>query len=151
MLAKATPEEVRQEPAPTREKIQQLQEAMLELRTDMPEPEHFFAPGMYGRRLPIPAGMLVVGKTHKHAHLMMVLQGKAEIVTEFGRDLVEAGHISVSQPGAKRVVLTLEDTVFVTVHHNPDDVEDLEIIEKNHIEDEDFKLEYHEDIRRLSS
>ena len=122
---------------------------MLELRTDMPEAEHFFAPGMYGRRFSMTAGMLVVGKIHKHAHLMMVLKGRAEIVTEFGRDLVEAGHVSVSQPGAKRVVLAIEDTVFMTVHHNPDDELDLEAIEEQHIEDENFQLEYHEDIRRL--
>lgn len=136
---------------PTRQKIQELQQSMLELRCDMPEAEHFFAPGMYGRRFSMPAGMLVVGKIHKHAHLMMVLKGRAEIVTEFGRDMVEAGHVSVSQPGAKRVVLALEDTVFMTVHHNPEDVEDLDEIEAQHIEDEDFKLEYHEDIARFLS
>lgn len=136
---------------PTRQKIQELQQSMLELRCDMPEAEHFFAPGMYGRRFCMPAGMLVVGKIHKHAHLMVVLKGRAEIVTEFGRDVVEAGHVSVSQPGAKRVVLALEDTVFMTVHHNPKDVEDLDEIEAQHIEDEDFKLEYHEDIARFLS
>lgn len=134
---------------PTREKIQQLQDAMLEIRSDMPDAEHFFAPGMYVRKLVIPAGMLVVGKTHKFSHPMMVLKGKAEVITEFDRTIVEAGHVSISQPGAKRVVLAIEETVFVTVHHNPDDVQDLEIIEAHHIEDEDFKLEYHHDVRRL--
>lgn len=136
-------------PNPTREKIQQLQQSMLELRCDMPEAEHFFAPGMYGRRFSMPVGMLVVGKIHKHAHLMMVLQGRAEVITEFGRDIVTAGHVSVSQPGAKRVVLALEDTIFMTVHHNPDDCLDLEVIESRHIENEDFKIEYHDDIRRF--
>jgi len=135
---------------PTREDIQSLQEAMLDFRCDMPEAEHFFAPGMYGRRLTIPAGMLVVGKIHKHSHLMMVLKGRAKVITEFGFDIVEAGHVSVSQPGAKRVVETIEETTFVTVHHNPEDVEDLEVIEREHIENEDFKLEYHKDIRRLT-
>ena len=77
MLAKAIPDEIPQESPPSRKKIQQLQDTMLELRTDMPEAEHFFAPGMYGRRFTMPAGMLVVGKIHKHAHLMMVLKGRA--------------------------------------------------------------------------
>jgi len=135
--------------APTREKIQQLQELMLHTRCDMPEAEHVFAPGVYCRKFFMPAGMLVVGKIHKHSHLMMVLKGKAEIVTEFGRDFVEAGHISVSQPGAKRVVLAIEDTLFVTVHHNPDNTKDLEVIEKEHIENEDFKIEYHQEIKGL--
>lgn len=124
-------------------KIQNLQNSMLEIRTDMPDPRHLFAPGMYGRELIIPAGMLVVGKIHKHSHLLMVLKGKSVIISQFGREIVEAGHFSVSQPGVKRVVLALEDTVFVTVHHNPENVEDLDVIEQQHIEDENFNLEYH--------
>lgn len=130
-------------PLPTRERIQELQEAMLGVRCPMPEAQHYFAPGMYGRTLVIPAGMCVVGKIHKHSHLMMVLQGKAEVVTEFDRTIVEAGHVSISQPGAKRVVTAIEDTMFMTVHHNPKNTENLEIIEKDTIENEDFKLEYH--------
>ena len=123
--------------------IQQLQESMVPIRDDMPEAEHFFAPGMYGRRFPMRAGDLVVGKTHKHEHLMMVLKGRAHIVTEHGRETVEAGHVSVSPAGAKRVVLAIEDTIFMTVHHNPEDTQDLKLIEAEHIKDEGFKPEYH--------
>jgi hypothetical protein len=123
---------------PPRDRILELQDALVPFRIPLPEPEHYFAPGMYGRTLEIPAGMLVVGKTHRHQHLMMVLKGHAVIITEFGRDEVKAGHISVSQPGAKRVVLALEDTLFVTVHHNPSNTEDLEDIEAEHIVAEDF-------------
>lgn len=137
------------EATPTREKIEQLQQSMLELRCDMPEAEHYFAPGVYGRRFTMPAGMLVVGKIHRHAHLMMVLAGRAEVITEFDRAVVSAGHVAVSQPGAKRVVLALEDTVFMTVHHNPSDTQDLQDIESEHIEDEGFKLEYHTAIEGL--
>lgn len=134
---------------PTKEKIQQLQESMLEIRTDMPEAVHHFIPGVYCREFTMPAGMLVVGKIHKHSHPMMVIEGRAEIVTEFGRDIVEAGFCAVSPPGAKRVVLALEDTTFMTFHHNPDGVCDLEIIEAQHIEDENFQLEFHQSIERL--
>jgi quercetin dioxygenase-like cupin family protein len=121
---------------PTREKIQRLQETMLPMQTEQPEPRHFFAPGMYMRELVVPAGMLMVGKIHKHAHFLMVLKGKAEVISEFGRMIVEAGHLSVSPSGVKRVVLALEDTQFVTVHVNKNDSQDLEIIESEHIEPE---------------
>jgi hypothetical protein len=144
MLADSTPTNIANaSKLPTREKIQQLQESMLEIRSPMPDPEHFFAPGMYGRKLVISAGTLVVGKIHKHSHLMMVLQGKAEVITEFDRTVVGAGHVSVSQPGAKRVVLAIEDTTFMTVHHNPKNTENLDDIETEHMESEDFKIEYH--------
>ena len=127
-------------PVPTREQITLLQEAMLPIQSDQPEPKHFFAPGMYLRELTIPAGMLMVGKIHKHGHFLMVLKGRAEVISEFGRMTVEAGHISVSPPGVKRIVLALEEVQFVTVHLNPTDTEDLVLIEAEHIEREELGL-----------
>lgn len=99
---------------------------------------HFdhFAPGVYLREFHMQAGDLVVGKTHLHAHPMLVLKGRALVVSEFGRQEVAAGHISISQPGAKRVVLALEDTVFCTVHPNPDDCRDMGVIEARTIKPE---------------
>ncbi len=121
---------------PSRERIQDLQNAMVPIQCEQPEPRHFFAPGMYLRELVVPAGMLIVGKIHKHEHFLMVLKGKAEVISEFGRMTVEAGHISISPAGVKRVVLALEDTQFVTVHVNKDDSHDLTVIEAEHIEPE---------------
>lgn len=123
-------------PAPTREQIVRLQEAMLPQQCEQPEPTHFFAPGMYLRELTVPAGMLLVGKTHRHTHFLVVTKGRAEVISEFGRAVVEPGHISVSQAGVKRVVLALEDTQFITVHLNPSDTQDLAIVEAEHIEPE---------------
>jgi hypothetical protein len=125
-----------QNPSPTREQIIRLQEAMLPQQCEQPEPTHFFAPGMYLRELTVPAGMLLVGKTHRHAHFLVVTKGRAEVISEFGRSVVEPGHISVSQAGVKRVVLALEDTQFVTVHLNPSDTQDLTVVEAEHIEPE---------------
>jgi quercetin dioxygenase-like cupin family protein len=120
----------------TREAICALQESIIPFACEQPEPIHRFAPGMYMRELTIPAGMLVVGKIHKHEHFLLVMSGRADVVSEFGRDTVTAGHISISPAGVKRAVLALEDTRFVTLHHNPEDIEDLEIIEAQHIEPE---------------
>ena len=121
---------------PTLDQIKRLQEAMAPIQCEQPDPKHFFAPGMYLRELTVPSGMLIVGKIHKHAHFLMVLRGRAEVVSEFGRAIVEAGHISISPPGVKRVVLAIEDTQFVTVHVNKDDSQDLAVIEAQHIEAE---------------
>ena len=122
--------------APMRDQIVRLQEAMLPIQCEQPEPKHFFAPGMYLRELTVPAGMLIVGKIHKHEHFLLVLKGRAAVISEFGRMTVEAGHISNSPAGVKRIVLALEDTQFVTVHANKSDSQDLEIIEAHHIEPE---------------
>lgn len=132
--------ELSQQLAPSREQIVRLQEAMLPNQCEQPEPTHFFAPGMYLRELTVPAGMLLVGKTHKHTHFLVVTKGRAEVASEFGRTVVEPGHISVSQAGVKRVVLALEDTQFITVHLNPSDTQDLAVVEAEHIEPEILEL-----------
>lgn len=127
-------EELRE--APTRDQILRLQAAMVPIQVSMPEAGHYFAPGMYGRTLLVPAGMTIVGKTHRHAHLLMVLKGHATVASEFGVEELRAPYIGVSQPGVKRVVHAHEDTLFVTVHHNPSDTEDLDEIEAHHINGE---------------
>lgn len=125
---------------PTREQIVQLQSAMLPIQCAQPEPGHHFAPGMYLRELLVPAGMLLVGKIHKHAHFLFVMRGRAHVISEFGRTEVEAGHFSVSPAGVKRVVLAIEDTLFVTVHVNKDNSRDLNVIEAEHIEPENLSI-----------
>lgn len=129
-------------PAPSRETVMQLQAAL----EDMPDAmgaeecedkfnEHFFAPGMYGRLMHIPAGMCIVGKIHKHAHINVITRGRVKVVSEFGEDLYEGPKIWVSEPGTKRAVYALEDTDWMTVHANPDDLTDVREIEKQVIAD----------------
>jgi len=128
--------------------IQRLQSAMLPIQTEQPEPLHYFAKGMYLRELTVPAGMLIVGKTHLHEHLLVVVSGEAEIISEFGREVVKGGHISTSQAGVKRVVLAKEDTKFLTLHLNPTDTQDLEVIENEHIMKEELLLDNQTELLR---
>lgn len=136
-IADAVRELACEKPAlPTREQILVLQAAMFPIQCEMPEAVHHYAAGMYAREFSMPAGMTVVGKKHLHQHFMMVLKGRARVVTEFDDTEVVAPFIHVSQPGAKRVVYAIEDTTFVTVHLNPSDTHDLDVIEAEHIEPE---------------
>lgn len=91
--------------------------------------EHFFAPGVYGRKMTIPKGLCVVGKIHKHAHLNVITKGVIKVVTEFGEDIYTGPRIWVSEPGTKRAVYALEDTEWMTIHHNPSDTTDIREIE----------------------
>lgn len=126
---------------PSYEKIMELQNSMIDIQCEQPIPTHFFAEGMYLRELTVPAGMLMVGKIHRHEHFLIVTKGKAIVVSEFSRDMVEPGHISVSKPMSKRVVLAIEDTQFITIHLNEKNSKDLEEIEKYVIiKDEDYLL-----------
>ena len=79
--------------------------------------QHHFAPGAYGREMRLPAGLVVVGKIHKHAHINVISQGRVRVFTEQDGVLeLEAPCTFVSHPGTKRVVLVLEDTRWTTVH-----------------------------------
>ena len=128
-----------------RKKILHAQDAMIdavesgELADAMPSLEltHSFAPVVdeygcctYARQMFIPAGTMIVGKIHRHAHHNFIMQGLIEVATEHGTELLEAPCVFVSEVGTKRAVRALEDTIWVTVHltkHSEE--EDLDKIE----------------------
>lgn len=124
---------------PTRADLQRLQSAMLPLATELPQPEHIFHPGWYERRLLVPAGMLIVGKIHRHDHILGVISGHALVISAFGRLEVRGGFLGKSNAGVKRAVLAFEDTLFVTLHSNPKDERDVAVIEAQHIEPEELR------------
>ena len=79
--------------------------------------QHHFAPGAYGREMTLPAGLVVVGKIHKHAHINVISKGRVQVFTEQEGVLELAAPCTfVSSPGTKRVVHVLEETVWTTVH-----------------------------------
>lgn len=91
--------------------------------------EHFWADGAYGRQITMPACMLVVGKIHRHAHVNVISKGHCLVFTE-GEGIVElkAPCTFVNSPYTKRVVWTIEETVWTTVHvTDAKDVADVEV------------------------
>ena len=87
--------------------------------------KHTFVNGIYTREIFIPKGMLVVGKIHKHAHPNFLMSGDVSVLTEEGAKRLKGPMALVSPAGTKRLLYTHEDTVWVTVHANPDNKEDL--------------------------
>lgn len=89
---------------------------------------HHFAPHSYGREMFLPAGLVVVGKIHRHAHISVISKGRVQVFTEHdGVQELSAPCTFVSHPGTKRVVHVLEDTVWTTVHvTDKTDIEDIE-------------------------
>ncbi|MFZ6780260.1 hypothetical protein ACO0LD_25790 [Undibacterium sp. Ji83W] len=117
-----------------RDLILRLQDQMLSARdtgnfTEMDFPvRHFFAPGSYGREMTLPAGGLIIGKIHKHAHLNIISKGHVAVLTEDGPVEFRGPCTFVSSPGTKRVVLVHEETIWTTIHVT--DETDLEKIEE---------------------
>ena len=104
-----------------REAIMRLQDAIVYGGLDVGPAacpvQHHFAPGAYGREMTLPAGLVVVGKIHKHAHINVISKGRVQVFTEQDGVLELAAPCTfVSSPGTKRVVHVLEETVWTTVH-----------------------------------
>lgn len=90
--------------------------------------QHVFAPGAYARTMRIPAGTVIVGKIHKHAHLNILSQGTVCVMTETEGDRQLTGPLTmVSPPGTKRAVYAVTDAVWTTIHlTNSTDLEEIE-------------------------
>lgn len=92
--------------------------------------KHSFADGMYVREIFIPKGMILCGKIHKHDHPNFLLKGEVEVFTESnGLEKLVAPMSIISKAGTKRIVNALQDTVWVTVHANPNNLKDVDKIE----------------------
>lgn len=95
--------------------------------------KHTFANGIYIREMFIKEGGLVVGKLHKESHVWFLLKGKIEVATEEGLSYYTAPCYIQAPARTKRVIFAFEDSIFVNVHPNPNQIEDLEELENIYV------------------
>lgn len=96
-------------------------------QTEMPL-KHHFAPGLYMREIFMPAETVVIGRIHKTEHFNILVKGSCLIVNDDGsREVLRAPMVFVSKAGVQKVLLILEDTIWMTTHVTDEtDVEKLE-------------------------
>ena len=93
--------------------------------------KHSFSDGIYVREITIPAGMVIVGKIHKHDHPNFLLKGEVIVITEDGgKEEIIAPCSMISKPGTKRALYAKTELVWTTVHLNPTNTQDLDELEK---------------------
>lgn len=93
--------------------------------------KHSFSDGIYVREITIPAGMLILGKIHKHDHPNFLLKGEVIVITEEGGvEELKAPCSMISKPGTKRALYAKTELVWTTVHLNPTNTQDLEELEE---------------------
>lgn len=91
-------------------------------------PEHYFAPGLYGRQIMIPKGTILTGRRHLQGHINVISQGDITIVTDEGSQRIKGPFVLVSKPGTKRAGYAHEDTWWMTIHATAEtDLDRLEI------------------------
>lgn len=113
------------------ERIDALERALI---ANLPPAElklsHQFLPesGLYVRTIFMPKGSIVTSKIHKTRHPWFLLAGHVLVRDNDGTwNDIRAPHRGITEPGTRRVIRMLEDTVWVTVHATtkttPEDVE----------------------------
>ena len=118
---------------PDAEQIGRLQEEISKMpQADGMITDHFFADGMYSRRVFRKAGTLIVGKVHLKDHFFICTKGEIIAWTENGMKKLSAGDIIECKRGTKRVTLATMDSIGTTVHKT--DKTDLDEIEAELIE-----------------
>jgi hypothetical protein len=99
-----------------REAVEQIEDAMQGMPPAFLPIKHYFANGMYAREMTMPAGAIVTGAIHKTTHFCILSQGRVRVMSEDGIDEIVAPAIIISQPGTKRAIHALEDTVWTNIH-----------------------------------
>ena len=80
------------------------------------EVKHHFAPGVYAREALLPAGSVVVGKTHKTKHLNIISQGHCTVHSMGEIKEIHGPYTFVSEAGAKKAVYSHTDVIWTTIH-----------------------------------
>jgi hypothetical protein len=92
--------------------------------------EHRFTDGLYTRQIFMPYGSVVASKIHKTEHQFIISKGDCSVWSkETGWVRYQAPYHGITKPGARRLLVMHEDTVWTTFHPNPENIQDLEELE----------------------
>lgn len=109
---------------------------------------HRFTPGLYIRRVLIPAGTVCTSKIHKTEHPFVILRGRIHVWNEFEGVKVYVGpHFGITQPGTRRILFAEEDTEWITFH--PSKEKDLLKLEEEIIFKHDEHFQFSKPVEAL--
>jgi len=93
--------------------------------------KHNFSDQLYMREMKMKAGTFVVSAMHHTDHFWFLMTGRIQVTTD-GETVEHIAHcFERSIKGAKRLITCIEDCVFINVHKNPSNDQNLDTIEKN--------------------
>ena len=91
--------------------------------------KHTFADGIYVRQMSMDQGSIVVGAIHKHLHVWFLLTGHISVTEDATEDYIAPCYV-VATPGTKRVIYANKQSIFVNIHKNPTNSQDIKWLEK---------------------
>ena len=128
--------------------IQQLVQSISRNNPDAPSQylnTHHFAEGMYVRAGYAIKGAVIVSQVHLHESVTVLCGGHCRVIStmqdEERIDVYKDFAVMNTPPLTKRALYFLENTTIFTVHPNPDNIRDIEELERMFVVDnfEDLK------------
>lgn len=92
--------------------------------------KHIFEPGMYIREISVGPGVVIVGRPHLLGHRCELVSGEVMHILPDRKLCVEAPFEVHTTPDYQMVVYSLTDIVARTYHPNPDEIRDIEQLER---------------------
>jgi hypothetical protein len=99
---------------------------------------HLFRKGEYIREVVLPAGIVFIGKVHRQGHVVELLHGEVELITEQGATLHKGPDSMTTAPGFQTVFRTITPIVGRTIHPNPGELRDINVLEAEIFEPENL-------------
>lgn len=103
---------------------------------------HEFADQIYLRKMVLKKGTVVVGAEHKHEHVWFLLSGNVNI--KESDELINhiAPCYTISKPKAKRIIYANEDSIFINIHKNPNNIKNIKKLEDEIVllDKDEFKI-----------
>jgi hypothetical protein len=93
---------------------------------------HMYAEGVYLREMSAVAGTLITGMVQYAVNANIISKGKVLVATEAGTITYTAPCTFISPLGDKRVIWVMEDTIWTSIHSNPNNSQDYEAWELLH-------------------
>lgn len=115
-------------------KLEEMLKAMPGADTSGGDVEHYFAEGIYARKLTLPADTVIIGRIHLQSQINFLMKGTIVVSTDDGMKELTAPQVIVSGPGTKRVGYAKTLTEWITVTSTPCG-EDLTAIEAHTVTD----------------
>ena len=121
----------------TEEQILNFRAELTKLPQVEPCTDNYFIPlesggFLYCRKVSRPANIATLGRVHKQEHFYIIAKGKIAIRGETGTVTYFAGDVVISKPGTQRLVVSLEDSVTITMHMVSS--MDMDVVEKELVE-----------------
>jgi len=96
---------------------------------EQPPIRHLFLEGLYVREILMSADTYLIGRVHKEGHVLELIYGALEVFTEEGVTLHKAPDGMQTTPGFQIVLHTLTPCLARSVHQNPDNCHDIDLLE----------------------